>query len=176
MSGRLPHLTQGWSSQISKLDCSLTFLTRRFQAHVAFDGIVGETTKVNLPAITLNVKHKGFHARKRSRTFMAGVDENSYSNYALQWLLDELVDDGDEVVCLRVIEREPRPTDRPRENAQALMKTILAKNGANRAISVVLEYAFGKVTSTFQKMVPYTLSAKFLPIYGLNALFTLWLC
>jgi hypothetical protein len=33
------------------------------------------------------------------------------------------------------------------------MQNILAKNGANRAISFVLEYAVGKLHATFQKLV-----------------------
>ena len=85
---------------------------------------------------------------------MVGVDEHSYSDYAIQWLLDELVDDGDEIVCVRVIEKEIRYNDRQyQEDAQNVMQNILDKNGANRAISFVLEYAVGKLHATFQKLV-----------------------
>lgn len=85
---------------------------------------------------------------------MVGVDEHAYSDYALQWLLDELVDDGDEVVCVRVIEKEIRPDNKHYlEEARAIMGSIVEKNGANRALSFVLEYASGKLHSTFQKLV-----------------------
>ncbi|KAH0437638.1 hypothetical protein CcaCcLH18_03758 [Colletotrichum camelliae] len=127
----------------------------RFQSHVAFDNLpLGEATKNNTPSLTLNVRHKGYQAQRRSRTFMVGVDEHAYSDYALQWLLDELVDDGDEIVCVRVIEKEVRTNDKVyQDEAQNVMNSILKRNGANRAISIVLEYACGKLHSTFQKLV-----------------------
>ncbi|KAG5986598.1 hypothetical protein E4U54_005350 [Claviceps lovelessii] len=127
----------------------------RFQYHVGFDNVPsGEATKNNTLSLTLNVRHKGYHARRRSRSFMVGVDEHSYSDYAIQWLLDELVDDGDEIVCVRVIEKDIRLNDKQyQDDAQNVMQNILAKNGANRAISFVLEYAVGKLHATFQKLI-----------------------
>lgn len=127
----------------------------RFQNHVGFDNLpIGEATKHNLPSLTLNIKHKGYKASKRSRSFMAGVDENAYSDYALEWLLDELVDDGDEVVCVRVLEKEVRASDQQyQEEAQALMQSIIAKNTTDKALSFVLEYAAGKLHGTFQKLI-----------------------
>ncbi|WYZ39948.1 hypothetical protein EsH8_IV_000289 [Colletotrichum jinshuiense] len=129
----------------------------RFQSHVAFDNLpLGEATKNNTLSLTLNVRHKGYQAQRRSRTFMVGVDEHAYSDYALQWLLDELVDDGDEIVCVRVIEKELRANDPNKayqDEAQNVMNSILKRNGANRAISVVLEYASGKLHATFQRLI-----------------------
>ncbi|PHH87976.1 hypothetical protein CDD83_8163 [Cordyceps sp. RAO-2017] len=127
----------------------------RFQHHVGFDNVShGEATKNNTLSLTLNVRHKGYQARRRSRTFMVGVDEHPYSDYAIQWLLEELVDDGDEIVCVRVIEKDIRYNDRHYlDDARRIMDSILAKNGANRAISFVLEYAVGKLHATFQKLI-----------------------
>ncbi|KAF7545729.1 hypothetical protein G7Z17_g8964 [Cylindrodendrum hubeiense] len=128
---------------------------QRFQRHIAFDNLpAGEPTKNNAISLTLNVRHKGYQPRRRSRTFMVGVDEHAYSDYALQWLLDELVDDGDEIVCVRVIEKEIRFSDKQyQEDAQFVMQGILDRNGSNRAISIVLEYAVGKLHGTFQKLI-----------------------
>ncbi|EFY95604.2 universal stress family protein [Metarhizium robertsii] len=127
----------------------------RFQHHVGFDNVPsGEATKNNTLSLTLNVRHKGYQARRRSRSFMVGVDEHSYSDYAIQWLLDELVDDGDEIVCVRVIEKEIRYNDKQyQEDAATVMQNILAKNASNHAISFVLEYAVGKLHATFQKLI-----------------------
>lgn len=133
----------------------------RFQNHVGFDNVPsGEATKNNTLSLTLNVRHKGYQARRRSRSFMVGVDENSYSDYAIQWLLDELVDDGDEIICVRVIEKEIRYNDKQyQDDAQNVMQSVLAKNCANRAISFVLEYAVGKLHATFQKLVSDAMSS-----------------
>jgi Universal stress protein family len=147
--------------------------TSRFQHHVSFDNFAGgEPTERNTISFTLNVKHMGYTYKRRSRTFMVGVDENAYSDYALQWMLEELVDDGDEIICLRVVDKDAKiSSDKSlsrkeyQEEAKQLMKAIQAKNDDNRAISIVLEYAVGKLHITFQKMaslLPPQTSDKFL--------------
>lgn len=133
----------------------------RFQHHVSFDNFAsGEATAFNTISFTLNVKHTGYQFKRRSRTFMVGIDENDYSDIALQWMLEELVDDGDEIVCLRVVDKDAKVvSDRNVERrqyqkeAKDLMQRIQAKNDDSRAISIVLEFAVGKVHATFQKMV-----------------------
>jgi len=91
---------------------------------------------------------------------MVGIDENSYSDYALQWLLKELVDDGDEIICLRVVDKDAKIiSDKSldeklyQEEAKQLMHAIQEKNEDHRAISIVLEFAVGKLHTTFQKMI-----------------------
>lgn len=91
---------------------------------------------------------------------MVGIDENDYSNYALKWMLDELVDDGDEIICVRVVDKDAKiSSDKSvekkqyQEEAKLLMRSIQAKNDEHRAISIVLEFAVGKLHTTFQKMV-----------------------
>ncbi|KAL2753280.1 hypothetical protein ACRALDRAFT_1077590 [Sodiomyces alcalophilus JCM 7366] len=126
----------------------------RFQSRVTFDNMqIGEATKRNTTSFTLNVRHHGYQFKRRSRTFMVGVDEHDYSDSALQWLLDEMVDDGDEVVCVRVTENVNKGIGSYQSDAQALMDSIIAKNGANRAINFILEYAVGKLHATFHKLI-----------------------
>ena len=50
-------------------------------------------------------KHRDYSNTARSRTFLCGTDAKDYSEYALEWMIDELVDDDDEIVCLRVIDK-----------------------------------------------------------------------
>lgn len=128
---------------------------RRFKPHVGFDNLpVGEATKNNPSSITLNVRHHGYHPNRRSRTFMVGVDDHAYSDYALVWLLESLVDDGDEVVCVRVVDHATRSGEKNyQEDAKQLLKAIQEKNTQNLAISIVLEYSVGKLHATFQQLV-----------------------
>lgn len=127
----------------------------RFRQHVAFDNVqYGEATKNNALSYTLSAKHQGYQPSRRSRTFMVGVDEHAYSDYALVWLLNNMVDDGDEVVCVRVLENPPKNgTTSYKDDARKLMDAIQNKNEHNRAISIVLEYAVGKLHATFQQLV-----------------------
>ncbi|KAK4241872.1 hypothetical protein C8A03DRAFT_11899 [Achaetomium macrosporum] len=126
----------------------------RFQQHVGFDNLpVGEATKNNPSSFTLQARHRGYHPSRRSRTFMIGIDEHAYSDYALVWLLNNMVDDGDEVVCVRVLEGPLRPEKNYQEEARKLLEAIQAKNELNRAISIVLEYSVGKLHDTFRQLL-----------------------
>jgi hypothetical protein len=39
-----------------------------------------------------------------SRTFLLGLDHKDYSQYALEWGMQELFEDNDQVVILRVVD------------------------------------------------------------------------
>lgn len=112
-------------------------------------------------SLTLNYKHKNYHSTRRSRTFLCGTDQNDYSDFALEWLMDELVDDGDEIVCLRVVERDSKlasdasvENGRYRQEAEKLFEQVVAKNSHDeKAISLVMELAVGKVQEIIQRMV-----------------------
>ena len=111
--------------------------------------------------LTLNYKHKGYQSTRRSRTFLVGTDANEYSDFALEWLMDELINDGDEIVCLRVVEKDSRiasdaniETRKYRQEAEKLFEQVIRKNKQDeKAISLVLELAVGKVQDIIQRMV-----------------------
>ncbi|KAJ5787149.1 hypothetical protein N7457_002139 [Penicillium paradoxum] len=112
-------------------------------------------------SLTLNYKHKGYQCTRRSRTFLCGTDQNDYSEFALEWLIDELVDDGDEIVCLRAVEKDSRIASdtgieerKYRLEAEKLFEQVIQKNSQDeKAISLVLELAVGKVESIIQRMI-----------------------
>lgn len=78
----------------------------QFRSSVSFDTFSNPSASDF--SLTLNRKHRDYEYTKRSRTFLCGTDTNDYSDTALEWLIDELVDDGDEVVCLRVVEKDSK--------------------------------------------------------------------
>jgi hypothetical protein len=111
-------------------------------------------------SLTLNYKHKDYQHTRRSRTFLCGTDQKDYSEFALQYLLDELVDDGDEIICLRVVEKDSKiATDgveegKHRIEAQNMLDHVISKNkDEESAISVIIELAVGKVQEIIQRMV-----------------------
>ncbi|KKY39452.1 putative universal stress protein [Diaporthe ampelina] len=122
--------------------------SHRFRKHVTFNNVqIGEPTKNNFPSYTLVVRHLGFYSKRRSRTFMVGIDDHQYSDEALQWLFDKFVEDGDEIICVRVVEKDVRQLETDRriadfqQEANAEVERIKAKSGDSKAISIVLEYA-----------------------------------
>ncbi|KAK6332200.1 hypothetical protein TWF718_002727 [Orbilia javanica] len=112
-------------------------------------------------ALTLKSKHKDYKFGRGSRTFLCGTDQNDYSTIALEWLLEELVDDNDEIVCLRVIDKDSKMATVDsstqeklyRLEADKLLQTIISKNDEDKALSIVLEFCVGKVHDTFQRMI-----------------------
>merc|ERR1711939_544509 len=112
----------------------------------------GATTE----GFTLRYKHRDYANSARSRTFLCGTDAKDYSEYALEWMIDEMVDDGDEIVCLRVIEKEDKAsiTTKYRQEAEKLLDSVIKKNSTeDKAISMIMELAIGKVQEVFQRMI-----------------------
>lgn len=131
-----------------------------FQPRVSFDTFDKPADFIEESSFTLIAKHKDYEYTKRSRTFLCGFDENEYSVYALQWLINELVDDGDEIVCLRVVEKEDAiagdrsvETGRYRTEAESTMRNIQSRNHDNKAINLVLEFSIGKVNKVIDDMI-----------------------
>ncbi|KAF1947587.1 adenine nucleotide alpha hydrolases-like protein [Clathrospora elynae] len=131
-----------------------------FQNRVSFDTFDKPADFIEESSFTLIAKHKDYEYTKRSRTFLCGFDENEYSVYALQWLINELVDDGDEIVCLRVVEKEDAiagdrsvETGRYRTEADATMRDIQSRNHDNKAINLILEFSVGKVNKVIDDMI-----------------------
>ncbi|KAF1830783.1 adenine nucleotide alpha hydrolases-like protein [Decorospora gaudefroyi] len=131
-----------------------------FQPRVSFDTFDKPADFIEESSFTLIAKHKDYEYTKRSRTFLCGFDENEYSVYALQWLINELVDDGDEIVCLRVVEKEDAiagdrsvETGRYRVEAEHTMADIQSRNHDNKAINLILEFSIGKVQKVIDDMI-----------------------
>ena len=130
-----------------------------YQRGVTFDTF--DNRDASTEAFTLNYKHCDYAASSRSRIFLCGTDAKDYSEYALEWMLDELVDDGDEIVCLRVIDKDSKIANEAtyergkyRIEAQKLLDSVIKKNSSEeKAISIIMELAIGKVQEIFQRMV-----------------------
>jgi len=119
---------------------------------VSFDTFT--TPDAPAEAFSIQYKHNDFNYTPRTRTFIVGTDAKDYSEYALEWALDELVDDGDEIVCLRVVSEESQERREYRREADRLLKSVIEKNAIERkAISFKMELAVGKVTDVIQSMV-----------------------
>lgn len=132
----------------------------QFRPSVSFDTFSNK--EASDFSLTLNRKHRDYEYTKRSRTFLCGTDTNDYSDTALEWLIDELVDDGDEVVCLRVVEKDSKEAFKwsggqgakgYRKEAERFLEAIEKKNTDDRAISLILEFSTGRIQDTIQQMI-----------------------
>lgn len=111
-------------------------------------------------SLTLRAKHLYYECTSSTRTFLFGFDEKNYSEDALEWLFEELVEDGDEVICLRVLDKDNKlssganlENQEYRAEAHSLMKMIQDKVDEEKSVSLVLEFAVGKVQNVIRRMV-----------------------
>lgn len=116
-------------------------------------------------SFTLQVKSEDYERTKNTREFLVATDLNEYSVNALKWLLSNLIEDGDEIVVLRVIDPVSftGTTDPPmseikelvedaREEALVVLEDILERNN-DRSISIVVEFVIGGIQDTIQRMI-----------------------
>lgn len=64
-------------------------------SRVGFDTLGGSDTAEY--AFTLQSKTDNWKRTRTSRTFLVGTDLNDYSAHALHWVMENMVEDGDEV-------------------------------------------------------------------------------
>ena len=133
-----------------------------YERKVGFDTMVdADDTPNRYFTFCLQVKSRGYKRTKNTRTFMCAVDDNSYSERALEWLMESLVSDGDEIVAVRVLDGEVEEIDQEnaRDEARELMASIVQLNDevGHQSISIVVEFVagreFGKVTNTILGLI-----------------------
>ena len=75
--------------------------------------------------------------------------------------MDDLVNDGDEIVCLRAVEKDSHIANDAniearmyRQEAEKLFRQAIRKNKQDeKSVSLVVELAVGKIQDIIQKMV-----------------------
>ena len=125
------------------------------QARVSFDTFANPD--VNTWSYSFRSDHKDYDYSSSGRTFLVGTDENDYSSYALEWLLEEMVDDNDIVICLRVVLKDPKTISTAEEkkyktDAKEMLSSLQSSAG-KRKIALILEFAAGKVQENIMRMV-----------------------
>ncbi|KAI8384641.1 uncharacterized protein BYT42DRAFT_563165 [Radiomyces spectabilis] len=140
-----------------------TTTTDKYVRGVSFDTM----TDKDLPlySFTLRGKTPNYKKDRRSRSFLVATDLANYSEYALTWASEEIMDDGDELVVLRVVTVDltdkranvqsvlEQEAHEAREKATEVMDKIMKNTTPDKKISVIIEFVFGKVQETIQHMI-----------------------
>ena len=74
----------------------------RFEKRVSFSTLDNE--EASMVSFTLKIKHEAHQYSRRSRAFLIGFNDDEYSKSAMEWLMDTMADDGDEIIALRVVD------------------------------------------------------------------------
>ncbi|WOO82209.1 Universal stress protein A family protein [Vanrija pseudolonga] len=131
----------------------------KYRRKVGFEAF--DTGADTLFTFTCQTKSEGYKRSRNTRVFLVAVSPDESGEDALDWLMSELVEDGDEVVAMRVVEmgeeeRQTNPAHQElREDAQDLLARVLHKNDEEdgRKISVIVEVVVGHVPDMILKMI-----------------------
>ncbi|KAF7973069.1 hypothetical protein HWV62_5296 [Athelia sp. TMB] len=107
---------------------------------------------------TLHVQSAGYARTRATRVFLCAASNDESGSQALDWALDSLARDGDELIVLRGIDPEELEKDHEivRGEARDLMKSIQEKcveYDADRKLSITVEFVAGRVTQTLDRLI-----------------------
>ncbi|ORY59016.1 hypothetical protein BCR35DRAFT_309335 [Leucosporidium creatinivorum] len=125
-------------------------------------GSTGGGTGVNY-SFTIGAKSSCFIRTRATRTYLVATDLNEYSVHALNWCLSSITEDHDEIVVLRVIDpgssahsvwkAGQRGMEEAREEAEGVLEGVMKRNGEEKQISIIVEFAIGPIEETIHRMI-----------------------
>lgn len=110
-------------------------------------------------SFTLSSASSAYVRTPATRVFLCAASPDESGEEALDWALESLVQDSDELVVFRGVEEDvlsERDHDDVREEARQLMRRIQKKAveaDPDRRISLHLEYIPGKITDTLDRLI-----------------------
>ncbi|RDB17133.1 Universal stress protein A family protein C25B2.10 [Hypsizygus marmoreus] len=130
--------------------------TPGYTPKVSFDTF--ENQNASMFSFTLQVKSEGYKRTRSTRVFLCAASPDESGREALDWSLEALVQDGDELIVCRGVDEDvlEKDHDLVREEARELMRTIQAKSveyDPDRKLSLILEYIPGKITDTLDRLI-----------------------
>jgi len=109
-------------------------------------------------SFTLQVKSEGYRRTRNTRVFLCASSPDESGSEALEWSLEYLVQDGDELIVFRGADEDVFQKDHNlvRDEARELMRTMQEKSieyDPDRKLSLILEYIPGKITDTIDRLI-----------------------
>ncbi|KAH9974354.1 hypothetical protein BGW80DRAFT_1436895 [Lactifluus volemus] len=123
---------------------------------VSFDTF--ENPSAPMFSFTLQVKSDGYERYPSTRVFLCASSADESGRQALDWAIDSLIQDGDELIVFRGIDQDDleRDHDVARDEARDLMHRVQNKCvdvDRDRKLSIIVEYIAGKVTTTIDRLI-----------------------
>ncbi|KAJ7252377.1 hypothetical protein B0H12DRAFT_1118027 [Mycena haematopus] len=137
-------------------------------SNIFFPTVTGYTPKVSFDtfenpvasmfSFTLQVKSEGYARTRSTRVFLCAAGPDESGREALDWSLEALVQDGDELIVCRGIDEDVFEKDHNsvREEARQLMLQMQEKSveyDPDRKLSLILEFIPGRITNTIDRLI-----------------------
>ncbi|KZT64452.1 hypothetical protein DAEQUDRAFT_747442 [Daedalea quercina L-15889] len=123
---------------------------------VSFDTL--ENPQASMFSYTLHVQSDGYVRNRHTRVFLCASSPDESGRQALDWALESLVQDGDELIVFRGVDTDEldKEHDQYREDARELMRYIQEKcveDEPDRKLSIIVEYIAGKIPQTIDRLI-----------------------
>ncbi|OAX36893.1 hypothetical protein K503DRAFT_720608 [Rhizopogon vinicolor AM-OR11-026] len=123
---------------------------------VSFDTF--ENPAASMFSFTLHVQSDGYARHRATRVFLCASSPDESGRQALDWALESLVQDEDELIVYRGVDPEDLEKDHDlvREEARELMRHIQEKcieYDPDRKLSIIVELIAGKITTTLERLI-----------------------
>jgi len=109
-------------------------------------------------SFTLSAESVGYTRSPQTRVFLCAASPDESGRQALDWALDSLVQDGDELVVFRGFDEDDLAKDHDviRDEARELLQQVQAKSveyDPERKMSVIIEFIAGKVSDNIDRLI-----------------------
>ncbi|KAF9515848.1 hypothetical protein BS47DRAFT_1274325, partial [Hydnum rufescens UP504] len=137
-------------------------LTPGYTNKVSFDTFENSATTAPSDAamfsFTLQATSEGYQRDRNTRVYLCAASADVSGSEALDWTMESLVQDGDELIVVRGFDADDllkETHEELRDEARDLMKTILEKNSVykGRSLSVIVEFMAGRITETIERLI-----------------------
>ncbi|KAF4579643.1 hypothetical protein EYR40_000180 [Pleurotus pulmonarius] len=144
------------SSLPNPLSPTVSIAAQGYTPKVSFDTF--ENPVASMFSFTLQVKADGYKRTRSTRVFLCASSPDESGREALDWALESLVQDGDELIVCRGVDEDVLEKDHDiiREEAREFMRHIQEKaveTEPDRKLSLILEYVPGKITDTLDRLI-----------------------
>ncbi|KAF8323857.1 hypothetical protein DL93DRAFT_2031137, partial [Clavulina sp. PMI_390] len=130
---------------------------------VSFDTFEGNTpADTAMFSYTLKTTTDGYKRTRFTRNYLCACSRDPSGSEALNWAMDSLVQDGDELIIVRGFDPDElgkywqkQTHEDLREEARVLMKNAIARNSQHegRNLSVIVEFMAGRITETIDRLI-----------------------
>jgi len=108
---------------------------------------------------TLQAKSEGYRRGRGTRNFLVAASLDVSGSEALDWVIESLIEDGDELIVFRGFPEEELSKgqdDVLRDDAKELLRQIQRDNlecDPDRKLSIIVEFIAGKVTDSIDRLI-----------------------
>ncbi|KAI0088280.1 hypothetical protein BDY19DRAFT_950077 [Irpex rosettiformis] len=141
-------------------NASLTILppvaAQGYTPKVGFDTF--EDPQASMFSFTLHVQNEGYERNKNTRVYLCAASPDESGSQALDWALDSLVQEGDELIVFRGVDADDINKEHAayRDEARELMRQVQERcleYDPDRKLSIIVEFIAGSVTDSIDRLI-----------------------